>query len=334
MIKAYFSEIKSILLENIQTSKKSIDIAVAWFTQRELFTAVLEALDRGVSVSIILVDDIINRSEYGLNFSLFIEKGGNLCFANSRKLLMHDKFVIFDHTLTITGSYNWTYSAEKRNSENIIITDDKVVVKSFLEHFLQLWACMEPLSSYEFKNVSNVNGNDIIRDFDNFADEISCMVSERIVNPSANNDIEKLKNNIFVTSLGALKKVNHRKLFTLKQAIGMRCRINGEENKVLSIIKEGQKLPFVNEVKTQTAIDNQTSRICEIVYGNSSEADENISLLKIPMDNLPLAKAGEVKFSTKVTLDTNGYMHVESICLNSGEGVEAVYVNTELIEYK
>lgn len=114
----------------------------------------------------------------------------------------------------------------------------------------------------------------------------------------------------------------------------MRCRINGEENKVLSIIKEGQKLPFVNEVKTQTAIDNQTSCICEIVYGNSSEADENISLLKIPMDNLPLAKAGEVKFSTKVTLDTNGYMHVESICLNSGEGVEAVYVNTELIEYK
>lgn len=334
MIKAYFSEIKSILLQNIQTSKKSIDIAVAWFTQRELFTAILEALDRGVSVSIILIDDIINRSEYGLNFSLFIEKGGNLCFVNSQKLLMHDKFGIFDHILTITGSYNWTYSAEKRNSENIIITDDKVVVDSFLEHFSQLWACLEPLNSYEYKYVSNVTGNDIIRDFDNFADEISCMVSERIVDPLANNAIEKIKNNIFVARLATLQKVNHRKFSTLKQTIGMRCRINGEDDKVLYIIKEGQKLPFVNEVKTQTASDNQTSIICEIVYGNSNEADKNTSLLKIPMDNLPLAKAGEVKFTTKVTLDTNGYMHIECICLNTSEGREAVYVNTELVVYK
>ena len=114
----------------------------------------------------------------------------------------------------------------------------------------------------------------------------------------------------------------------------MRCRINGEDDKVLNIIKEGQKLPFVNEVKTQTASDNQTSIICEIVYGNSNEADKNTSLLKIPMDNLPLAKAGEVKFTTKVTLDTNGYMHIEYICLNTGEGREAVYVNTELVVYK
>lgn len=52
------------------------------------------------------------------------------------------------------------------------------------------------------------------------------------------------------------------------------------------------------------------------------------------MDNLPLAKAGEVKFTTKVTLDTNGYMHIECICLNTGEGREAVYVNTELVVYK
>ena len=226
------------------------------------------------------------------------------------------------------------YSAEKRNSENIIITDDKVVVDSFLEHFSQLWACLEPLNSYEYKYVSNVTGNDIIRDFDNFADEISCMVSERIVNPLANNAIEKIKNNIFVARLATLQKVSHRKFSTLKQTIGMRCRINGEDDKVLNIIKEGQKLPFVNEVKTQTASDNQTSIICEIVYGNSNEADKNTSLLKIPMDNLPLAKAGEVKFTTKVTLDTNGYMHIEYICLNTGEGREAVYVNTELVVYK
>ena len=91
----------------------------------------MDALDRGVSVSIILIDDIINRNEYGLDFSLFIRKGGNLRFADSWKSLMHDKFCVFDSTLIVTGSYNWTYSAEKRNSENIILTDDSVVSTSF-----------------------------------------------------------------------------------------------------------------------------------------------------------------------------------------------------------
>ena len=160
------------------------------------------------------------------------------------------------------------------------------------------------------------------------------MISKNIVSPLANNSIENAKNNIVVTRLATIQKTNHRKSPKLKQTIGMRCRIGGKDNKVLHIITKGQKLPFVNEVKTQTSIDNQASIVCEIVYGNSEEASENTSLLRIPMDDLPLAKAGEVKFTTKITLDTNGYMHVENVCQNTGEGREAVYINTELIIYE
>lgn len=334
MIKAYFSGIKDVLQQNIQLSKQSINVAVAWFTHRELFIAILNALDRGVSVSLILIDDIINRSEYGLDFSQFIKKGGNLCFADSKKSLLHDKFCIIDNTLTITGSYNWTYSAEKRNSENIIITDDSVVSKSFSQRFSELRSCYEPLEVYVHKSISEIKEHDFIRDYDSLVDEINCMISKNIVDPLAYNSIENTKNNIAVTRLAALQKTNHRKYPKLKQTLGMRCRIGGKDNKVLHIITKGQKLPFVNEVKTQTAIDNQASVVCEIVYGNSEEASENTSLLKIPMDDLPLAKAGEVKFTTKITLDTNGYMHVEHVCQNTGEGREAVYINTELILYE
>lgn len=69
----------------------------------------------------------------------------------------------------------------------------------------------------------------------------------------AYNSIENTKNNIAVTRLAALQKTNHRKYPKLKQTIGMRCRIGGKDNKVLHIITKGQELPFVNEVKTQTA---------------------------------------------------------------------------------
>ena len=93
MVQAYFSNIKNIILNEIHNSKKDISIAVAWFTQQDLFNAIIEALERGVSISIILINDIINRNKHGLDFSLYLQKGGKLCFADSRKTLMHNKLL-------------------------------------------------------------------------------------------------------------------------------------------------------------------------------------------------------------------------------------------------
>ena len=73
MIQAYFSNIRNIILNEIHNSKRDISIAVAWFTQRDLFNAIIGAIDRGVNVSLILINDIINRNEYGLDFSLYLQ---------------------------------------------------------------------------------------------------------------------------------------------------------------------------------------------------------------------------------------------------------------------
>lgn len=334
MIKVYFSGIRDILYKNIGEAKQSINIAIAWFTQRELFYAILNALDRGVSVSIILIDDIINRNEYGLDFSLFIKKGGKLCFANSRKSLMHNKFCIFDNIISITGSYNWTYSAETRNYENIVLTDDRHVTSSFYEQFLLLWSCEKPLADYTHLYISEIKENEFIRDYDYISDEINNMVLEKILAPSAKETIEKTREGIAVNRIGTLQKANHRKNPRLKQTIGMRCRINNNDNMVLHIIEEGQKLPFCNQVSTMTVEDNQTSVLFEIVYGKSEIADENTSLFKNSIDGFPPAKAGEIKFKTKVTLDTNGYMHIEHVCENTGNAIETVYNIPDKILYE
>ncbi|MCM1863566.1 Hsp70 family protein, partial [Phocaeicola vulgatus] len=79
--------------------------------------------------------------------------------------------------------------------------------------------------------------------------------------------------------------------------------------------------------------DNQKSALCDVLFGNSEEADNNKSLLKIELNDLPQMKAGEVKFKTKITIDTNGYMHVEYVCVNTGISKEAFYDCSELINY-
>ena len=59
MIQAYFNQIRKKIIEEINNSNKDIIIAVAWFTQHDLFDAIINALERGVNISLILIKDII-----------------------------------------------------------------------------------------------------------------------------------------------------------------------------------------------------------------------------------------------------------------------------------
>lgn len=52
---------------------------------------------------------------------------------------MHHKFALFDDNITLTGSYNWTRSAERYNHENILITDSTSVLREFNKEFELLW---------------------------------------------------------------------------------------------------------------------------------------------------------------------------------------------------
>lgn len=333
MIQAYFSNIKNELIEKINATNKEIIVAVAWFTQKELFTAIMTSLERGVEVSIILINDIINRSEYGLDFSLFIERGGKLCFVNSRKSLMHNKFCLFDNSILITGSYNWTYSAEQKNAENIIVTDDIEVCNAYNNHFIELWNDLEEVLDYAHINVCDAEITDFLYKYDDMLEEYQSMTAKNINTSDALTAIKEIKNNIAVMKLATLKTRKGRQNPTLKLNIGMRCMINNIKNRTLNIIKQGQTLPYTNTVDTQTASENQGSAMCEILLGNNNKADENTALLKITLNDLPKLKAGEVKFKTKVTIDTNGYMHVEYVCINTGIAKDAVYISPNIINY-
>lgn len=333
MIQAYFNQIQKKILEEINNSNKDIIIAVAWFTQLDLFNAIIGALDRGVNVSLILIKDIINCGDYGLDFSLYLQKGGKLCFVNKRNILMHNKFCIFDGSILITGSYNWTYSAEIRNAENIIITDEGNVCQDYSKYFANLWNQLTEVNEYSRMSVSDIEAESLIQEYNDIVEEYKCMQEYNVIKSDAINLIYESRKNIGINKLATIITQVNRQNPTLKMNIGMRCRIKGVDNRTLNIIKQGQKLPFTNTVDTRTAIDNQKRCPCVVLFGNSIDAAKNRELLKIELDNLPQLKAGEVKFKTKVTIDTNGYMHVEFVCVNTGISKEAFYNCSELINY-
>lgn len=144
MVKVYFKNIEDVIVTQIKDANNQISVAVAWFTNQLIFDSLVDALKRNVAVKILILNDVLNRNEFGLDFGVLSKLGAEVRFAKSSKGTMHNKFCIIDD-MVITGSFNWTYHA-KNNSENILMTDDEIVVNSYREEFERLFNDAKPIS--------------------------------------------------------------------------------------------------------------------------------------------------------------------------------------------
>jgi len=48
-------------------------------------------------------------------------------------------FSLYDNPFLLTGSYNWTASANNRNDENLMVVDDPELIEIFQNQFVNLW---------------------------------------------------------------------------------------------------------------------------------------------------------------------------------------------------
>lgn len=135
--KLFYNGIEKKILSNLVNANETVEIAVAWFTNPVIFDLLMELVNRKVSITIILCDDLMNFSNPKVDFQKIIDKGVTIKISKSPKL-MHNKFCIIDNRILITGSYNWTLRAEKLNYENIIISTDKQLINEFQNYFQHL----------------------------------------------------------------------------------------------------------------------------------------------------------------------------------------------------
>ena len=53
--------------------------------------------------------------------------------------LMHDKVMIVDGTVVLTGSFNWSTSAEENNNENLIVIYGNDTASLYQNEFWKIW---------------------------------------------------------------------------------------------------------------------------------------------------------------------------------------------------
>jgi cardiolipin hydrolase len=117
-------------------ARQNVDAAVYTLTDDRIASAILAAHSRGVEVRLIADDEKVG--DRGSDLAR-LSKAGVSVVTDSEESHMHHKFALFDDSLVLTGSYNWTRSAAEENQENIVISDDARLLGAFREEFDRLW---------------------------------------------------------------------------------------------------------------------------------------------------------------------------------------------------
>jgi len=124
------------IIKNINQAEAFINIAMYTFTDKEILLSLTDAQNRGVKVRVYL-----DRSQIESTYSisrLLVQKGIKVRISTNN-YIMHNKFAIIDNRLLLTGSYNWTASANNRNDENLLVIDDPEVITRYQNQFEKFW---------------------------------------------------------------------------------------------------------------------------------------------------------------------------------------------------
>lgn len=133
---------RDVIMNQISGATKRISICVFTISDDLISDSIIEAHRGGTEVQIITDDD--KAADVGSDIER-IARAGITVKMDKTPNHMHHKFMVVDDLSLITGSYNWTRSAAKFNHENILLTQEPGVVRSFLKEFTSLWKGMDYL---------------------------------------------------------------------------------------------------------------------------------------------------------------------------------------------
>ena len=135
-IRVYFSPnggCTDAILAQINQAKTEILIQAYSFTIQPIAQALIRAQKRGVKISAVL--DKSNRSQQ-YSAATFLKNMGIPVFIDDQHAIAHNKIMIIDNRVVITGSFNFTMAAENKNAENLLILEDMDdLIRAYRENF-------------------------------------------------------------------------------------------------------------------------------------------------------------------------------------------------------
>jgi len=134
---AFNEECEGVVLQNIDQSEESIWVAAYAFTRTRIAAALIRAHQRGVRVEVKMD---ANQAEFAGAQKLieWLRSEGipvTLIHTAGEYSAMHNKFMVFDLSRVVAGSYNFTTVAQVSNWENLVWLDSA----DMAEQYKQAW---------------------------------------------------------------------------------------------------------------------------------------------------------------------------------------------------
>ena len=139
-----YGKCASHILREIGRAEKELLVAVYAFTSDELAWSLVKAAERGVKVQVIVDREFDAANETSKRTFLeqqriSVRRVTGLERGKSPGL-MHQKFAVIDRKVVLTGSYNWTASAEAFNDENLLLFRDAgALAEEYRKEFFRIW---------------------------------------------------------------------------------------------------------------------------------------------------------------------------------------------------
>jgi hypothetical protein len=326
MITSYFKHIRSELLKKIRTSKNEIVIAVYWFTNWELFNVLLEKLKEGVCVQLIIHNDFINNRESGLPFQDFIDNGGKFYFSDGNNP-MHNKFCIIDKEVLINGSYNWTYFAEEKNRENILVIENEIeVIHSFYNEFQRLIKLTTPLQRIEQISKFEIGLNDELNHKEYLAQDLLFRASK-----VKSKDLIQQAFSLAPENIAIQKLADNLNLLS-KNVIKYNVGLSIENDGIKHLAKKGDSIPSTFTTVVRTSKHNQIKSRTDIVYGNNIKASQNSKLINFEFEGIPPLPKGKAEIKFTFSIDKEGNAIIEQLCLANGKKMIKRIIEVNLVK--
>jgi phosphatidylserine/phosphatidylglycerophosphate/cardiolipin synthase-like enzyme len=120
------------IVQTIGKAKSTILVQAYSFTSAPIAEALKKAHDRGVKVQAIL-----DKSQRGEKYTgaTYLKNAGIPVAIDVAHAIAHNKVMVLDDDVVVTGSFNFTKAAEERNAENVLIVEDKGLARLYRENW-------------------------------------------------------------------------------------------------------------------------------------------------------------------------------------------------------
>lgn len=119
------------IIDVLNAAHHSIEVQAYSLTAKPITKALVAAQQRGVKVRVILDAKTSNEDTYHRQTRDYLLKQKVPVWLDDHVNIAHNKVIIVDDATVITGSFNFTWSAQRVNAENVLIIHDVGLTRQY-----------------------------------------------------------------------------------------------------------------------------------------------------------------------------------------------------------